>query len=514
MNASNQFETILSIQKLAESSVNSCYESNLHPFNGNLQILAEADHNLGEFLNGFAILLKNYLHSLVYDNKPEACQTCGSSEIVKNGTYNKPFNDLIGSYQIRIQRYKCKICKGTTSIDDKSMDELAFRFSGTSISISKLAVVLYNGGCSLRYTSDVILASTGISISKDTVRSHLMKFGNKIRTEFNNDLDRKKAKQVAIDEQYITIRSKDPNEQSAMIITVIDVVKNKIVQMRTEKAKQISELDVKFIIDEFDEIPEVIITDGAKAYKSGIRDFAPNTHHEGCLQHVTKNVRKKKEVKKAIEETAENIVSKEIETHRKYLKDTYKRDVLGELTELLENNVIDKKTAWQELSLANEAIEEKIIEMGYSKDDLKIRKKIHGAFIHRRLYAGIETAEYARLKELGLHKKVNQRTTAKVEGYHRTLRSRERRALCYRTFEFVETIANINAELYNYKRNHGVDKSPFDGFKIITKNMPENTSERDITYRSEKYKQQRSHSLEYPGSNQMLTRVMQSIAIA
>jgi len=520
MTKTYQHETILSIQKLAESSLNLSEKSTLNPFPGNLKILADTDNDLRQLLDGFTILLDCYLKSFVYDTEPQVCQTCGSCEIVKNGTKAKPFKDLIGSYSIRIQRYLCNVCARTTCIDDKSMDELAFQFSGTSISLSKLAVVLYNGGCSLRYTSDVILASTGIFINKDTVRNQLMKFGNKIRKEYSNDLDRKKAKQVAIDEQYITIRSKDPNEQSAMIITVIDVEKNKIIQMRTEKAKQITELDVKFLIDEFDEPPEVIITDGAKAYKSGIRDFAPDSHHHGCLQHIAKNIRKKKGVKKAITEKAEEIIQQEIKTHRKYLKDTYKREVLKELTELLENQIIDKKTAWQEVVLTNEAIEERIIEMGYSEKKQKIRRKIHEAFIQRRLYAGIEAADYARLKELGLEEKVKQKTTAKVEGYHRTMRSRERRALCYRTVEFVETVAQINAEFYNYKRGHGVDEGPFNGFKsfksfkIKLPNLQEEPSKRHITYRSEKYKQQRSHSLELPINDQMFTSVMQSIAIA
>lgn len=514
MNNAHQLETILSIQKLTESSVNFYEKSTLKLFQGNLQLLGDADKDFGRLLDGFSILIENYLKSYVYDAEPQACQTCKSSEIVKNGKFDKPFNDLIGSYSIKIQRYLCKICSGTTSIDEKSMDELAFQFSGTSISISKLAVILYNGGCSLRYTSDVILATTGIFINKDTVRSHLMKFGNKIRTEFKNDLDRKKAKQVAVDEQYITIRSKNPNDQSAMIITVIDIEKNKIVQMRTEKAKQITELDVKFMIDEFDVHPEAIITDGAKAYKSAIRDFAPNTHHCDCLQHKGRNVRKNKHVKKIIADKAKMIVTEEINSHRKHLKRTYKRDVINDLTELMEKEVIDKEIAWQELSLANKIIEEKIIEMGYAEKDLKTRTKIHEAYIQRRVYTGIEAADYAKLKELGLEKKIEQKTTAKVEGYHRTLRSRERRALCYRTFSFVKTIAHINAELYNYKRGHGIRESPFNGFKINYQNMQNKSSERNITYRSEKYKQQRSYSLEDATSNSMFTGIMQSIAIA
>ncbi|MCY3415150.1 MAG: ISL3 family transposase, partial [Candidatus Heimdallarchaeota archaeon] len=512
MTQSNQLDLISEIQKLSERASNSSNISELHLFSGNLQILADKDNHLKNFLNGFSILLDNYLSSLIYDTQPQLCQSCGSDRLVRNGSYTKVINDLIGAYQIRIQRYLCKSCKKTTSIDASSMDELTYRFSGTAISISKLAAVLYNGGCSLRYTSDVILASTGISMNKDTVRSHLIKFGERIREEYANDLDRKKAKQIAFDEQYITIRTKDPNEQSTMIITVIDVEKNKIVQMRTEKAKAITELDVKLVLDEFDEVPEVIITDGSKAIASGIKEFAPDAHHERCLQHIARNVRKKKEVKKAIAETAERIVTEESNSQRKELQNTYKREVVRTLTDLLRSKTIDKKTAWQELALANEAIEERMEEMGYTEDNLKVRRKIHEAFIHRRLYSGIEAAEYARLKSQNLHEKVKQRTTGKVEGYHRPVRSRERRALCFRTHEFVRAISIINAEFYNFKRNHGIKDTPFAGFRISSQNFEEEVVERDITFRSEKYKQQRTHSIAFPGGIHTLTNVMQSIA--
>lgn len=508
-----QFKFEAFIQKLTENTIDFS-EPTLNPFRGNLQIFANNDQDFKNFIDGMTVLLQQYLASYVYDDQPQVCQTCGSQDIVRNGTKDKTFQDVIGTYDIKVQRYICNECSRTTSLDDNSVDTLAFKFSGTSISISRLATILYNGGCSLRYTSDIILASTGVSLKKDAIRRHILKFGGRIRTEYSSDLDRKKAKQVAIDEQYFTIRSRDPNNQSLMVITVVDVEKDKIVQMRTEKAKQITELDVKFILDEFEEDPEVIVTDGARAYKSGIKEFAPGSYHENCLQHRCHNVRKKKQAKKIVKSNAESIVGKERQYHHEQLKRTYKREVLKELTKLLENRTIGRKTAWQEVSLANEAIDEKLDLLGYSEEKMELRQKIHEAYLHRRLYAAMEAAEYARLKELGLEEVIDQRTTAKVEGYHRTVRSRERRALCYRTVEFAQAVAQINAEFYNYKRGHGIKESPFEGFRLKKQIKAYENVNRHITIRSEKYKQQRSYSLQNATSNQVMLGAMQSVAIA
>lgn len=507
MKNTHQLNLISSIQKFTES--NTIFRPTLQPFRGNLEILSQQDHKT--FLDGMSLIIEEYLAFYVIDNQPQVCQTCGSPNIVKNGTKRKSFQDIIGEYTIKIQRYICKECSKTTSQDNNSVERLAFKFSGTSISISRLAAILYNGGCSLRYTSDIILASTGISLKKDAIRRHILKFGDRIRTEYSSDLDRKKAKQVAIDEQYITIRSRDPDEQSAMIITVIDVETDKIMQMRTEKAKQITELDVKFILDEFEEDPEVIITDGARAYKSVIKEFASGSHHENCLQHRCRNVRKKKQVKKIVKSNAETIVEEERQYHKMQLKRTYKREVLKELTELLKNQTIDRKTAWQEVSLANEAIDEKLDLLGYSQERMELRQKIHEAYLHRRLYAAMEAAEYAKLKVIGLEEVIDQRTTAKVEGYHRTVRSRERRALCYRTVEFTQAVAQINAEFYNYKRGHGTEESPFEGFRLKKRIKGSEAMNRHITIRGERYKQQRSYSLQNATSNHVMLGAMQSI---
>lgn len=485
---------------------------NIQLFRGNLLHFAEMDPILSSLLNGFNRILGIYLQSFVYDAKPQVCQTCGSSKLTNYGTYRRNFKDLIGKYETKVQRYFCGNCGGTTSIDEVNKDKAAFENCTISKEVSRLIAVLYEGGCSLRYVADIIRATKTIEINKDTVRNHLLKIGYEIRESWENELDRKKANQVAMDEQYFTIRTRDPNDQSMMVIAVIDLERDKIIRLRTEKAETVTYLDTKFIIDEFEKTPEVFLTDGNKSLQAGLKDFAPNSHHEKCLQHRSRNINRKDDVVKTfIDEKSDEIIDQEINKIRNDLMDTYKSKVRDQLTELLKDENIDKKTAWKELSLADKDIEEIIELYGYDKEGREIRKEVHESFLYRRLYSGRKVAEMIRVANLDLSSKLDDFTTAVVEGYHRTMRAREKKLLCFRTFEFAEVVSIINAELYNYKRGHGSIKSPFDGFKLLERNHRDEAPSRPITIRGEKYKRQRSSQIYHPSCDHTIEQVVESI---
>ncbi|MHA1912602.1 MAG: hypothetical protein ACTSYA_13025 [Candidatus Kariarchaeaceae archaeon] len=57
--------------------------------------------------------------------------------------------------------------------------------------------------------------------------------------------------------------------------------------------------------------PELIVTDGAPAYKSVIIEKLPGTDHRICLQHKVRNVRKKPKVKKMIDQQTRTIIRHE-----------------------------------------------------------------------------------------------------------------------------------------------------------------------------------------------------------
>ena len=151
-----------------------------------------------------------------------------------------------------------------------------------------------------------------------------------------------------------------------------------------------------------------------------------------------------------------------------------------------------KNLAKAELLTINQMRDE-VMDLKFSKKSKKIRKKIIGTTVHRRMYAGFEAARRAKEKLEGV-KKPTADTTAALEGYNRIGRSRERKALCFRTMETVEALEYFHAELFNFRRGHGLANSLFNGFKLYN-GMTSGVKPDVLRVRDERYRQQFSSSL-------------------
>jgi len=74
--------------------------------------------------------------------------------------------------------------------------------------------------------------------------------------------------------------------------------------------------------------------------------------------------------------------------------------------------------------------------------------KIQLAYRHRAFYAANEAAEVARLKQEGKDPAL-EKTTAMLEGNNRVMRTRERKALCFRAVKSVDALYGLYALYHN-----------------------------------------------------------------
>ncbi|MHA1268055.1 MAG: hypothetical protein ACTSRS_22745 [Candidatus Helarchaeota archaeon] len=79
---------------------------------------------------------------------------------------------------------------------------------------------------------------------------------------------------------------------------------------------------------------------------------------------------------------------------------------------------------------------------------LKRHLKTMLAYRHRAFYAANEAAEIARLKREGKNPYL-EKTTAMLEGNNRVMRTRERKALCFRALKSVEALYGLYTLYHN-----------------------------------------------------------------
>ena len=465
---------------------------------GIFQSLSEIDPILGQFLTNIEYSLQLYLKTKVYNADARVCPTCQGQNIRFHNTYTKSIKDIFGIVEVEIQRYWCKMCEQSFSLDD------AFTFSDCHISkpLSRLMVILYTGGCSLRYTTDIIKSTTNVSISHEAVREHILKWGYKIREDFSKDVTRKSVKSAQIDEQYFTIRTRDPRNRSIQVIVLLDPNNNRIVDIKVNHAKQITELDALMIIGKSK--PDKIITDGALAYETAAEETG--TEQIRCLQHKLRNIRKKKKNKEQVTRIADEIIENEYKRNQLVFK-KYKRKVIEELTELLKEKKIVKKTGLTEIDEVNKMRDE-YLKNKYSGENGKTLQQIYQAYVRRIENCANEMAERVNLMKLRKYSFENalkeELTTGKLEGFNRLSRNRERKALCFRTIKTVEALAYLNAEFFNYRRGHGIPDTAFSNFNQI--NIEKiGSNQRELTIRTKKYNQQFTHQIK----NSQITPMIQ-----
>lgn len=480
------------ITEVISQQIHATHLSNFDISHGIFSIISSIDPELTSFFSNINYLLNLYLENSIFDMKWENCIYCNSENITTHDFYNKSMKDLVGMISIKIQRYMCKDCNATFSLDDGPLNLAECQIS---LPLSRLMVTLYTGGLSLRFTADIINSTYGLNIHHDTVREHILKWGHRIREKYQKDLSRKKVGTMQMDEQYVSIRCQDPRDSSVQSIVKLDSDNNRIIDIEVNNARQITDLDTRIALEKLDQPPETLLTDGAKGIAAAMIDY-PETEHRLCLGHGVRNIRKRKYYRDTISELSSEIIDSEKKKDEdKWHK--YKRGVIEDLTELVKQKKIIKKTGKIEIEEVNK-MRDRDMESKYGEEVIKVREKIHKAIMHRRFYCGFEAAERMKhciSKNITIEQSLQlELTTGKLEGYNRLMRNRERKALCFRSIETVGALSHLFSEFYNHRRGHGIVETPFIGFhQIDTKRI--GTQHHPITIRSERYKQQFSRNI-------------------
>lgn len=480
---------LISEQKLVED------QPKFDVFTGILHTLGELSPKVKEFFNGINCLIQMFFQSLVIDYFPSSCPECGSDDITDHQKYGKRIRTLVGIVELDVQRYRCRTCGGTFSKEKETDDPFTFYRGQISKSVSKLMVQLYIGGCSLRYTEDVVKATTGIGVEHPTIRRHVIKWGYKVKEDRQDEITGETFEELQMDEQYFEIRTCDPENKSVQIIMMLDPNQDKIVGMDDNYASQVSTLNVKKSLEQLDEPPVRLISDGAKAYKSHTDE--ENIDWGECIQHQGRNKRKKTKVKSMITEQAEETMDQ----MKRYDKQEWKkyREFMHDWLERLKD---EKKITEEIVEMEKEEIErmeQEDLEETYEGESGETLQLILEAIFHRRFYCGFEAAErmkYVNNRGYTIEEALDiTMDTAKVEGIHCNHRARIDHGKFYGSKPMIVSITTLFGELHNQRRGHGLAEAPFTEFPA-RKTESKVSQDREITVRDSKYGKQVSHQID------------------
>lgn len=221
----------------------------------------------------FLLKLRNRLDSestldFVEDLAVKGCQSCGSTNFVKNGNVR-----VKGGQK---QRFLCRDCNKTFFGDP------TFNYTKNPKIVS-MCFDLYFKGLSLRKITDTLNQFFGIKLHHETVRRWIVKFGRAMN-EYTGRLKPKVSDAWHLDEQAIKSKGKEK-----WVWNIIDEQTKFLIASNTTKGRYIA--DAREVLKRAKKTvkaqPDFIITDGLQAYRQAIsREFPSWWKKDSKLIHI------------------------------------------------------------------------------------------------------------------------------------------------------------------------------------------------------------------------------------
>jgi len=364
------------------------------------------------------------------------------------------------------------------------------------------AVTLYNSGVSAEMTANILNAYFGMNVSTGTILNwvkRVAELGYQEHRAYLKELQlqddkRYKPRQIGMDEMYITITADDAPQG---ISYLVDRERSVIIDVYSFAGKNISRLDVSRVYHankEYMEHVKEVTTDGAKAYDYFIELIGSNKAlHVICVQHKTRNIRKKARTKKLVEQL--------VAAEKEYLSDQMS-NVLGSKKEefvcSLGYVLPESMSPWlrrilyeQGLSIFEGRAEHTVEKY---QDEIEDYLRVYEAYVHHSLYVSEHAALIGKLRTAynrlvsEAERPMNERkkgaikwanevvyTTAMLEGLNRPIRNRSRRAVRYRDRELVVAIAKLFLLQHNtLSRGRGRKSTPYEEIGVPVERMKMN----------------------------------------
>ena len=434
-----------------------------------------------DLINEFFALLDNLI--AIAANRPIGKPPC--PDAVKNGFRVSRVKTTFGfTVPLKMQRYKCPSGKTV------STNPLVIPNGRYDIRFAYFASILYTLGISAADTAEILALAFDVKVSNKTILDWVRYIGLRTfeehRKAIEKILNKHRIENVELDELYLMF---DIDAAPYAVTLVVDPKTSLVIDIYVFRGSQITKLDVKSIVQRnktlFEEA-KFLTTDGAKAYTS-LQQYTNGTHIT-CLQHTTRNKKKRKAVKKLIEQLVDN-------EKTRVLKEAEEEVArwIGELEKRLEFVL---PHSFSILNKLKEQMIERIKEEGkailvrYEKY-VDAYLEAYRAYLHRVLYTSQNAAlvgkllmdSYSRGKTSssgvdGSHGEVPRilyhsrvaLTTALVEGINRVLRGRFRKALNYANPKTVMAVSALLMANHNTRSLYG-GLSPYERAGIDVSRM-------------------------------------------
>ena len=411
--------------------------------------------------------------------------------------YGKRTKKIISLFNIElsleVQRYK--LSNGKTY----SQDMLTLPHGLYDINIVMFAVTLYNSGVSAEMTANILNAYFGMNVSTGTILNwvkRVAELGYQEHRAYLKELQlqndkRYKPRQIGMDEMYITITADDAPQG---ISYLVDLERSVIIDVYSFAGKNISRLDVGRVYHankEYLDHVEVVTTDGAKAYDYFIELIGSNKAlHVICVQHRTRNIRKKARTKKLVD----HLVAAEkayLSDKMSNVLDNKKDKFMDSLRYVLPESMspwLRKILYDQGVSIFEDRVEHTVEKyQGNIEDYLRV----YEAYIHHSLYVSEHAALIGRLR-MAYNRLTSEAegpvmerkkgaiewantvvyTTAMLEGLNHPIRNRSRRVVRYRDRELVVAMAKLFLLQHNtLSRGRGCESTPYEKIGVPVERM-------------------------------------------
>lgn len=432
--------------------------SPLWMLNGALKTLVLPPSELRSTAEKALATLMDSLSLHTYVPPVKRCPSCGRDVTSRHTCHDwgsrpktiRTSHEVILSLSVKRRRCACGRTFSVTPTGDLTLPK-----GRIDLSIVNVGCLLYFGGCSYEYTRDVLAATFGVRVAKRTVQNWVRIKGLAALRTNKSVLTRVTAKRAAVDEQYFTLRVPG-GDTTACVTLTIDLEENLLLDISVVEGRQTNYLVAKSALKSLEgRETELVVTDGNPAYGSAVKEALPTARHQVCLQHRVRNVRKKRQVKKlfrAFKESVKRPKEEEFNEVQKRMREVFEEELKrkygdgkrrggkrkGVRTSLEKEVRRERKKFEKEQERKEKAFKQRL--------EAEVRKA--EAMRHRMVYAGHEAAEVARLKELG-YDPWQEKTTAKLEGNNRVMRTRERKALCFRSPEMVKALYGLYGLYHN-----------------------------------------------------------------
>jgi len=332
---------------------------------------------------------------------------------------------------VKVKNYRCPRC----GYRQETRADLTLLNGWYDRGLVLIAAAIHTCGCSLIDTRGLLASTFGITPAASTIQDWKNKIGTLAHQLNREALSQIMVEEIQIDELFAALRDGKTEGKHTPVFTtgVMESKYGAFLHIGTSYGAQTNRVIVEANLKKiFHHKPIKVTGDGCPSYPGAVAQELPNATFTRDLVHETRNVRKKKSVKKRIRIMTEDY-QKEISTGWKQGLQTDRQHFIEHLLERHRDQPITKEVR----KLARRDWEayrhlESLEAEAYAQNTAE-QVELYKHCIHRRLYTAKEAVRIARQKQGETGSFVLPLTSCRLEGTFRPIRSRERRSLCYRS---------------------------------------------------------------------------------